>query len=449
MSNEDRIRNWRQRREAAAAGSREQTAPEQAFLLAAAAVADSPAPARAALSMVLDALSRAPGATAAERRAVYAALRDGQARGIEREVPAEETADFHRRQLGAVIRQVEHDIRAEIDVHAAGYAPAGLDEINERLTQGHARRARLRKVVEEREARRRASRLDVALEMDLPAQEAPQLAALRRRLAGIHARQLPARAAPSARLSRTLIPLLLLQLHVIHRESRVALLWALLGPAVLLSVISSLYFLTGVHYILGMDVATFSLLGATTWIMFRQIVFRSSTSYVSARSLINLEAVSPLTLALTQALIYLCIYLLVFAVLLGAGYGFGLVTLPASRAGFLLFVVLMGVGGACTGVLFGSIATVWPYFLRFAPVIERILQVFSGVFFVSEQLPEQYRGLFLWSPFAHGMQLLRSAYFTSYRSSDASLSYFLTSLVFLGAVALAAERAVRSNVQPM
>ena len=47
------------------------------------------------------------------------------------------------------------------------------------------------------------------------------------------------------------------------------------------------------------------------------------------------------------------------------------------------------------------------------------------------------------------MQLLRSAYFEAYESHDASLGYFLTSLVFLMVVALAAERLARPNVQPM
>ena len=90
------------------------------------------------------------------------------------------------------------------------------------------------------------------------------------------------RAPARAGQRRTLLALFVYQLHVMHGESRIALLWALVGPVVLLTLISSLYILMGTHYILGMDVQTFSLLGAT-WIMFRQIVFRSSTR-MSARA---------------------------------------------------------------------------------------------------------------------------------------------------------------------
>ena len=279
--------------------------------------------------------------------------------------------------------------------------------------------------------------------------EAGDLAILRARLNGLHARHQPRAAGEGWPSGRTLLALFVYQLHVMHGESRIALLWALVGPVVLLTLISSLYILMGTHYILGMDVQTFSLLGATTWIMFRQIVFRSSTAYVSARGLLNFQGVTPLMCALVQALLYVSVYLVVFVVLIGAGHALELITLPRSWPGFMLYVVLMACCAAAMGLLFGAIATFWHFFLRLAPVIERFLQIFSGVFFVSEQLPEHLRPWMLWLPFAHGMQLLRSAYFDAYASQDASLGYFLTSLVFLMVLALAAERLARPNVQPM
>jgi len=250
-------------------------------------------------------------------------------------------------------------------------------------------------------------------------------------------------------VGRTLLAMFIYQLRVMHGESRIALVWALVGPVVLLTLISSLYILMGTHYIMGMDVQTFSLLGATTWIMFRQIVFRSSTAYVSARGLLNFQGVTPLMCALVQAFIYVSVYLVVFLVLISAGHALELITLPKSWPGFLLYVVLLGCFGVALGVLFGSIATYWHFFLRLAPIIERFLQIFAAVFFVSEQLPENLRPWMLWLPLAHGMQLLRSAYFEAYTSHDASLGYFLTSLVFLMVLALAAERLARPNVQPM
>nr|WP_225591283.1 sugar ABC transporter permease [Achromobacter sp. ACM01] len=390
-----------------------------------------------------------PHDSVAARRAVYEAVQAELDAEIARSNVDETLADFSRRRLRVIVRLLEMDIRDGVEVFAPGYMPAKLVAEDERLAAAHARRVDRRKQDEAREARRHASRNDIALEVEVPQDEAGDLAILRARLQDLHEGHDPSHSVKVRPVGRTLLAMFIYQLRVMHGESRIALVWALVGPVVLLTLISSLYILMGTHYIMGMDVQTFSLLGATTWIMFRQIAFRSSTAYVSARGLLNFQGVTPLMCALVQAFIYVSVYLVVFLVLISAGHALELVTLPKSWSGFLLFVVLMGCFGAALGVLFGSIATYWHFFLRLAPIIERFLQIFAAVFFVSEQLPENLRPWMLWLPLAHGMQLLRSAYFEAYASHDASLGYFLTSLVFLMVLALAAERLARSNVQPM
>lgn len=446
MSNEDRIKGWRSRRKDSsyAVGS-----GVAAWRLDPAALFEAKAEPAVLFKPLLARLQGEPHDSVAARRAVYEAVQAELDAEIARAEVDESLADFSRRRLRIIVRLLEQDIRAGVEVFAPGYMPARLVAEDRRLAQAQERREQRRRQDEAREARRRASRNDIALEMELPAGEAGDLEILRDRVRGLHAGHRPHIAGRGWPGGRTLLALFVYQLHVMHGESRIALLWAFVGPVVLLTLISSLYILMGTHYILGMDVQTFSLLGATTWIMFRQIIFRSSTAYVSARGLLNFQGVSPLMCALVQALLYVSVYLVVFVVLITAGHALDLITLPKSWLGFMLYVVLMACCAAAMGLLFGAIATFWHFFLRLAPVIERFLQIFSGVFFVSEQLPEQLRPWMLWLPFSHGMQLLRSAYFDSYTSQDASLGYFLTSLVFLMVVALAAERLARPNIQPM
>ncbi|MCS3509459.1 MULTISPECIES: ABC transporter permease [Achromobacter] len=445
MSNEDRIKGWRSRRKDSsyAVGS-----GVAAWRLDPAVLFEAKAPPAVLFKPLLARLQGEPHDSVAARRAVYEAVQAELDAEIARGKVDETVADFSRRRLRIIVRLLEQDIRAGVEVFAPGYMPAKLVAEDQRLADAHARRVERRKQDEARDARRHASRNDIALEVELPRDEAADLEILRQHLRVLHDGHHP-RMAEYRPVGRTLLALFVFQLRVIHGESRIALLWALVGPVVLLTLISSLYILMGTHYILGMDVQTFSLLGATTWIMFRQIIFRSSAAYISARGILNFQGVTPLMCALVQSLIYLSIYLVVFAILISAGHALGFITLPISWGGFVLFVVLMGCCGSAMGLLFGSIATFWHFFLRLAPVIERFLQIFSGVFFVSEQLPEHLRPWILWSPFAHGMQLLRSAYFEAYESTDASLGYFLTSLVFLMVVALAAERLARPNIQPM
>ncbi|ADP13599.1 ABC-2 type transporter family protein 2 [Achromobacter xylosoxidans A8] len=446
MSNEDRIKGWRSRRKDSsyAVGS-----GVAAWRLDPAALFEAKAPPAVLLKPLVARLEGEPHDSVAARRAVYEAVQAELDAEILRGDVDETLADFSRRRLRVIVRLLEMDIRDGVDVFAPGYMPAKLVAEDERLAAAHARRVERRKQDEAREARRHASRNDIALEVEVSQDEAGDLAILRDRLQGLHEGHDPSHSVKVRPVGRTLLAMFIYQLRVMHGESRIALVWALVGPVVLLTLISSLYILMGTHYIMGMDVQTFSLLGATTWIMFRQIVFRSSTAYVSARGLLNFQGVTPLMCALVQAFIYVSVYLVVFLVLISAGHALELITLPKSWSGFLLYVVLMGCFGVALGLLFGSIATYWHFFLRLAPIIERFLQIFAAVFFVSEQLPENLRPWMLWLPLAHGMQLLRSAYFEAYTSHDASLGYFLTSLVFLMVLALAAERLARPNVQPM
>ena len=446
MSNEDRIKGWRSRRKDSnyAVGS-----GVAKWRLDPAALFEAKATPDVLFRPLLARLQGEPHDSVAARRAVYEAVQAELEAEIARSAVDENLADFSRRRLRIIVRLLEQDIRAGVAVFAPGYMPAKLVAEDERLAAAHARRAERRKQDEAREARRYASRNDIALEIEVARDEAGDLALLRDRLRVLHEGQSPYMAGKFRPVGRTLMAMFIYQLRVMQGESRIALVWALVGPVVLLTLISSLYILMGTHYILGMDVQTFALLGATTWIMFRQVVFRSSTAYVSARGLLNFQGVTPLMCALVQSMIYVSVYLVVFAVLISAGHALGLVTLPISWSGFILFVVLMGCCGAAMGVLFGAIATFWHFFLRLAPIIERFLQIFAAVFFVSEQFPEQLRPWMLWSPLAHGMQLLRSAYFQAYESHDASLSYFLISLVFAMVIALMAERLARPNVQPM
>jgi len=446
MSNEERIKKWRSRRKDSTytVGS---GVPD--WRLDPAKLFEAKATTAVLLKPLIARLQGEPHDSVAARRAVYEAVQAELEAEIARSTVDENLADFSRRRLRLIVRLLEQDIRAGVAVFEPGYMPAKLAAEDERLAAAHARRAERRKQDEAREARRHASRNDIALEIEVARDEAGDLAILRDRLRLLHDGHSSDMAGNVRPVGRTLMAMFIYQLRVMHGESRIALVWALVGPVVLLTLISSLYILLGTHHILGMDVKTFALLGATTWIMFRQIVFRSSTAYVSARGLLNFQSVTPLMCALVQSLIYLSVYLLVFAVLISAGNALDLITLPISWAGFLLFVILMGGCGAAVGVLFGAIATFWRFFLRLAPIIERFLQIFASVFFVSEQFPEPLRPWLLWSPLAHGMQLLRSAYFEVYESHDASLSYFLTSLVFMMVVALMAERLARPNVQPM
>jgi ABC-type polysaccharide/polyol phosphate export permease len=446
MTNEERIKRWLARRDAGEAA--EDTAPVRTVPFEPLAHAE-PLTADEVLAKVLSSITGMAEASSAERRRAYDALAVQLDRTGEIDALDSEMIDLRRRQLRTAIRLVEHDLRDRRDIFAEGYRPARLDQEIARLRESHQRRQQRAKEEATRAARRQAVIAGEAFPVAVQPAEEADLANIRRRLAVVSA-ALPSQIAePDQKSLRVFAAVLRYQFRLLQSESRIALLWVFVGPAVLLSLISVLYMLSGTEFILGMDVPTFSMLGATSWIMFRVIIFRTSTAIFSQRALLNLRSISPLTIGLAQGLIYLLTYAAVFLVLISVGHWFGRFSLPVSWLGFWKWVSSIGVAGIAVGVVFGAAAVIWPYFLRFAPVIERGLEIFSGVFFVSEQLPEQYRPYVLWSPFAHAMQLLRSSYFASYKSEDANPEYFYVWLGIFIVAAYAAHRAVRSRSQPM
>lgn len=384
------------------------------------------------------ALEEAKASDVKARRTVF--LRIEEALSRDHDGADAEEADYERRVLRTVWRFLENDIRAGRDIFAGGYLPDGLEEAAERLKVAQEARDERRSVTQRRKAVQEAG----------PTAEQRALAAhLRRGLAAIAAAD-PKHAVHPARGLIELHALLIMQFQLISSESRFAILWMLVAPAVLLALISLVYFLLQTTYIFNMDVPTFALLGSCTWIMMRQVIFRVSSSLVGNRAVINLPPVRPFDAAFTMAVLYLVIYTVVLLLLLAAGTAVHIISFITGNP-FLVAVYFIGMWafGVGMGFLFGGIAVRAPFFLRFAAVIERSLQLFSSVFFVSEQLPESLRPFVLWCPTAHGMQLLRESYFPGYVSNDASPVYFWISVVAMLAVGLAVARAAFPNIQPV
>lgn len=165
MSNEDRIKGWRARRKDSsyAVGS-----GVAAWRLDPAALFEAKAEPAVLFRPLLARLQGEPHDSVAARRAVYEAVQAELDAEIARAKVDETLADFSRRRLRIIVRLLEQDIRAGVDVFAPGYMPARLVAEDRRLAEAHARREERRRQDEAREARREASRNDVALEMELP-----------------------------------------------------------------------------------------------------------------------------------------------------------------------------------------------------------------------------------------------------------------------------------------
>ena len=454
MANEDRIKAWREQRRAGILPTDPHgTALSQTLVRTTALVGDASVKVEDILQVAVDGLSAFPNADASQRRGVYDRMSEGVQAAVKEKQIASALADYWMRRVQTVIRMLENAIRKDVDVFAEGYIPAGLQEADDNLLKRRRALIQRERADKLREARRQATRDDVAHTIPLQAPGSHTLVVadldrLRPILFHLHATQRQTGPGPIPKFL-TIGPLFLLRINTIQADSRIALLWSFLGPITMVTIISAMYVITGTHFILGMDVATFTLVGMVNWIMFRIIVFRSSESYFGGRPFLNLEPVTPLVMALANSVFYFGVYVVLLFTMVVVGHAIGLVSLPDNILGVLLCMFGVAVIAASFGLLFASIASRWEFFMRLAPPIERFLQLFSSVFFISEQLPVQWRGFVLWWPLSHGLQLLRSAYFPSYKSHDASPTYFVAAVIIFFAAGLLADRLAKSNVQPM
>jgi capsular polysaccharide transport system permease protein len=86
--------------------------------------------------------------------------------------------------------------------------------------------------------------------------------------------------------------------------------------------------------------------------------------------------------------------------------------------------------------------------LRVYTLFTRALFFVSGVMFVSEQFAPEYRVYLIWNPMLHLLQLVRSAYFVEYESTDANPAFALAFVVLLLLAGLAGERMARVQAAP-
>jgi capsular polysaccharide transport system permease protein len=447
MSNEDRIKVWRERRHAGIVPTDPQaTALALAFSRASALVAEPVGSALDTLRVTLNALAAFPQADLGERREIFGRIAAGVEAGAKERGLSEATTDFWARRVILVTRAVEMDIRANVNVQADGYKPSRLEQLDAQHLARFRSLAQRERSQKSREQRRQATRDDVPYVLRLKPADAADLDRLRSLQTYLHATLKP----HGVQIERvtTILPMFVLRMMLLQSESRIGILWTFGFPGIMATILSVGFFLAGLHFIVGMDAPSFSLSGLVVWYMFRVEVLRVGDSYHNARVFLNFEPIVPLAMSIITVMMYFLIYTGVFFFLVTTGHLFGLITWPHDVPGVILGLFGISVGSWALGVIFAAIASRWHYFLRLVSPIERFLQLSSGIFFISDQLPAEYKKFLLWNPMMHGFELLRKAYFVQYKATDASATYYITFLIVFVGLALLCDRLARPYVHP-
>ncbi|GEM_PF-2638955 len=234
---------------------------------------------------------------------------------------------------------------------------------------------------------------------------------------------------------RTIVALTLRFLRHLSRIGPAAAVWIFVEPIIQMSVIVGIYTLIGATTIMDMETLPFVVLGVGAWFMFRIIVLRTANMAVES-NLTLIPRIRMIDVLLSRALAYAILYtwslcfFLILIELTGRGVEIDSVSgIVASWFGVFLFAI-------AAGLIFRGLISYVPVLVRFTPWIVRVFFYTGGVIFVSEQLPDFIAKWMLLNPLFDATQSLRSAFFTTYQSTESSLIYCYVVSIALIAIGL-------------
>ena len=263
----------------------------------------------------------------------------------------------------------------------------------------------------------------------------------------------PFPSAPGAVLFRSLTTqlrvigaLLMREIHTRYGRENIGYLWLIGEPLMLASVMGSLHSSAHTEYGSDMKPIPFTVLGYTTFIMFRGIVNRSEGGLEANAPLLYQKMVTIFDIVTARAVLEAAGTFLAMAVLITLLTSVGLASLPARplylvAALLLMFFYSFGHSLIITAIThenrtMGRLVHPYSYFM--IPL--------SGAFYQVQWIPHPYRDYLLWLPLPHIFELARYGMFRSGDLRFVDGQYVVAACLILIATGLVLVKNVREKV---
>lgn len=232
-----------------------------------------------------------------------------------------------------------------------------------------------------------------------------------------------------------LYALILRELQTRFGEYQLGMLWALLEPALQVSVFYLVFSFAKKASFGTADILVFLTVSFVPWIFFSSILGRIRGAIPANKGLFNYKPVKPIDTVIARILLEFMIYVFVYIFLLsGLGY-FGLDVKIENFLGLVGAWCLFALFGGSLGLYLMILETKMPFVKQVVNVIKRFLFFASGVFYTADSIPNPAREILILNPILQFMELFRGVYFDSFTLENVDLMYIglLTlSLMFLG-----------------
>jgi capsular polysaccharide transport system permease protein len=263
----------------------------------------------------------------------------------------------------------------------------------------------------------------------------------------INANTIPARSVSPALTvqSRVITALILREVHTLYGNTRLGYLWAIIQTAFNLAFFWLLRDFLGFHAPHGTGIAVFLLCGFIPWFLFRDIVSRCMSAVRANQSLLTFPQVTDLDLMLARTVVIWGTQLICAIAILSIAAALEQpveLRHPGALAATLIFAPLLGIG---IGLVFASLARLWPTLERLVPILMRFLFFASGVFFQVSELPARFSDILLLNPVAQIIEWQRYGFSASSSAPVYNSTYVVVWCILSLCFGLLLERYVRGR----
>jgi capsular polysaccharide transport system permease protein len=243
---------------------------------------------------------------------------------------------------------------------------------------------------------------------------------------------------------RVLVALVLRETRATFGTSHLGYAWAVLTPALGITLLVFLFSMIGRQPPYGHSLALFFATGLLTVEFFNRLSTSLMTGIEANRSLLTYPLVGEVDVLVARALLISMTYVLIMALFYGGLFALGMARLPNPEVFVSAFAATAFLGTAF-GTFNAALVGVWDSWRHVERVLTRPLIFLSGVFYVPELLPRAIGEILWWNPVLHLVEWFRMAYYPTYPQGIFTPWYPLVWGTFFLLAGLALERFTRST----